>query len=295
MILNCSGEEFFYEGVCYKIGDKILAVDESDYAGLFGVITEIRDGSDKGTENDTPDIYCSFDVPVLPYDIETLEQKFSVLYQCEKKIENISLDEVIMSPEMILPIDLIGKQQRKLNIYLVIEDWAVDGTPGHSVIPCTDYYTAKHILCEKLMEEQKSGCIPEWSSKDNFQIESGSYYYDCWLDAEYCENHYKIAMAQETLLMSPTTYGMIGRSYIDESRIEDFESQIDQWDALGSFTDEQYEKLIADPSIPERIHSVLSKNDSYWESYWESVSEVAHEIVQKHLKENEEADTNDIL
>ena len=60
MIINQIDAQFQYEGVTYTIGGKVRANDASDYAGLYGTITEIRDGDDRETENSTPDIYCSF-------------------------------------------------------------------------------------------------------------------------------------------------------------------------------------------------------------------------------------------
>lgn len=59
MIINQPGAEFFFEDVCYKIGDRIVGTDASEYQGLLGSIIEIRDGEDKETENETPDIYSS--------------------------------------------------------------------------------------------------------------------------------------------------------------------------------------------------------------------------------------------
>lgn len=58
---------------------------------------------------------------------------------------------------------------------------------------------------------------------------------------------------------------------------------IECWDEVGTLTDEQYQALIADKTIPDRIHSALGKNDGYYESYWESVSEVAHTVVNEHI------------
>lgn len=80
MILNKNGETFDYEGKKYTVGEFIYVNENSDYAGLFGVIKEIRDGEDKDTDNDTPDIYCSFENPVMPYDIRRVEDRFSTLY-----------------------------------------------------------------------------------------------------------------------------------------------------------------------------------------------------------------------
>ena len=77
MFMNRVGAQFQCEGVTYTIGGKVCANDASDYEGLYGTITEIRDGDDRETENDTPDIYCSFMPPVLADDIKAIESRFS--------------------------------------------------------------------------------------------------------------------------------------------------------------------------------------------------------------------------
>ena len=74
MLINKPGAEFLYNGITYHVGDVIIGSDQSEYAGLIGSILEIRDGDDKETENDTPDIYCSFEPPVLPADIAKVVQ-----------------------------------------------------------------------------------------------------------------------------------------------------------------------------------------------------------------------------
>ncbi len=84
----------------FAVGDRIIAVD-SDYAGLKGVITEIRTGNDKDTENETDDIYCSFDIPDDEDDLKNLEAHFSDLYGEKKTADELCLDLVIMAPEEI--------------------------------------------------------------------------------------------------------------------------------------------------------------------------------------------------
>ena len=88
MFMNRVGAQFQCEGVTYTIGGKVCANDASDYEGLYGTITEIRDGDDRETENDTPDIYCSFMPPVLADDIKALEGRFSQLYRREMHLSS---------------------------------------------------------------------------------------------------------------------------------------------------------------------------------------------------------------
>jgi len=105
MILDKNGETFIYHGITYSIGHQVLATSQSEYKGLYGTIIEIRDGFDKETENNTPDIYCSFAPPTDRDSILKLEAIFSDLYQQPKIIDDISLDAVIMAPEMLQLID----------------------------------------------------------------------------------------------------------------------------------------------------------------------------------------------
>lgn len=93
MIINKEGMRYTYSGTTYTIGAAVVATEESEYQGLCGIITEIRDGVDRETENDTPDIYCWFEPPLFPKEIQELEQRFSDLYQTPRKLDEIALDK----------------------------------------------------------------------------------------------------------------------------------------------------------------------------------------------------------
>lgn len=125
MILNKSNEVFEYEGKKYRIGDKVVVNSkDADYEGLIGIITEICDGEDKDTDNETPDIYCNFFKPIIPYEIELLEKRFSAIFQKPRKLEDINFDQVIMAPEMIEVITDLEKTDSNQKVYIVIDDWA---------------------------------------------------------------------------------------------------------------------------------------------------------------------------
>lgn len=99
MILNQPGQTFMLERSCFYIGQEIVANDESCYAGLPGIITEIRDGEDKETENPTVDIYCDFYLPENSsfFLVRELEARFKA------PLVDICFGQVIMAPEMIEP------------------------------------------------------------------------------------------------------------------------------------------------------------------------------------------------
>lgn len=105
MIHVKNGETYAINNVEYKIGGKIVVTDDGSYSGLIGVITKICDGKDKETENESVDIYCNFEMPKIPYDRKQLIERFSALYGKTMTIEEINLDQVIMAPELIMPLE----------------------------------------------------------------------------------------------------------------------------------------------------------------------------------------------
>ena len=283
MILNRLGAEFEYEGVTYTIGGAVVGTAESEYEGLYGRITAIYDDEDKETENETPDIYCEFDPPVMPHEVKALEKTFSDLYDQPKTLDDIVLDMVIMAPEMIRPLDDLHTVSKKIPIYIVMEDWAVDGEHGNSCELFTDYDDARRIMLDKLREELDNGAIPQWSASGAYVEDSSKDSYKGYIEGDYLDNHYEISLLPQSLMMSTQHIQKVGGLYKAQCRTEDFVSQIEDWEEAAAMSAMQYQKLITNPAIPERIEQQLGRNDHYWEAYWESVSEVAHDLVRQAL------------
>lgn len=193
MILSKMGAEFEYEGVKYVVGQPVVATAESEYEGLHGTITEIRDGEDKETDNETPDIYCEFEPP---------EVVFSDLYDEPKELEDIILDLVIMAPGMVRPLEVPNRCLKNMDVFVVMEDWAVDGEHGNDCELFLDSDDAKRTMYEKIREELVDGAITQWAEKENFTVYSSADSYEAYLDGEYLMNHYAISLCRQPLKMS---------------------------------------------------------------------------------------------
>lgn len=286
MRIDKMGAEFEYEGVIYKIGQSVVATLESEYEGLYGKITEIRDGEDMETENETPDLYCTFELPVLPCEKKEMEKVFSELYKQPKKLENIALDLVILSPSMVMPLDDLQENRHHPMIYILSEDWAVDGEHGSSSECYTDFEDAKRIMIQKLTEEKNSGSILNWTDQEKFAENSAPDFYEAYLDGEYMENHYVLSITAQKLCASDRFIREMGNQYQKICQMEDFASKIADWDGVNRLTEEQYCRMIRDPRFPEQLEKVLGRNDTYWEAYWHSVETAAHEFTKLYLEEN---------
>ena len=285
MIINRLGAEFMYDGASYKIGDRIIGTSESEYEGLYGSIFEIRDGEDKETENDTPDIYCSFEEPVLPHQIKKLEEIFSELYQEPKKLEDITLDFVIMSPEMVRVI-LPDPKPLTQTIYSVQEEWADRGEYGSCISQAyTSEESALQFMMKQLREEMEDGLVSDMRSDKKFVEESYDDSYECFIDGDYYENHYRIFITSQQIIVTPEFVREMAGIYHLAMFTEDFESMLAQEEDI---TQDEAEWLISQSDTIGMIGTSLKKNDSFWECYWNILRNTAEQKLEEYRKNNKD-------
>lgn len=202
MILNKPGETFEYEGRKLMIGDQIVANGESEYDGLFGTITEIRDGEDKETENETPDLYCCFEEPATPYEIDVLEERFTNLCGTPKTIGEIALDLVIMAPEMVMTLKDAESQKIQIPIFVITEDWADNDDSGINVWFASDITSAKQKMKFAIKEAKKGGGIFDMRGEEGIEEDSSELSYEIYSEGYYCSSHYSIYIKEDVFTCS---------------------------------------------------------------------------------------------
>ncbi len=273
MIYNKNGEMFFYEDKMFIIGEEVFA-SESDYAGLLGRITEIRTGEDRDTENEGPDIYCSFHKPIL-------KQDAALLGKLKLGCEEPSLDLVIMAPEMLIPTREIGAGFPNFKVYAVIEDCIVDGEEHPAKRIFTEQKHAEIFMRQSIHKERESGCIAEWSKSKLFVDEQyGELYYTAYYKNEYCFNHYTIYIEELEMAISvPFIQGMLPTCLGIKYR-EDVAEQILPWE----ISEEVRRTSINDPNLYALVENALKQKALYNEEYSEAISEVAHKLTEEHTK-----------
>lgn len=131
MILDKQGKTFTTEGKNFAICGMVWANSESDYCGLFGYVSEIRDGDDKETENEDAEIVCDFMVPTKEHMVTEIESRFSKLYRMPKRIDDLPLDGVVMASEMLEPVtEKLPESSGKLFVLVFTYDGECDSTIG---------------------------------------------------------------------------------------------------------------------------------------------------------------------
>jgi hypothetical protein len=152
MLLQENGARFCTEGKVFTIGGIICANDESEYAGLCGTVMEIRSGDDRETENDTPDIYCAFDPPTSENMVLELEGRFSALYGETKTMDDITLDSVIMAPEMLEPVPAREPESTGNLLTLTCLEDQIDHVDGVTLAISNDMGVLLRKMLENLEE-----------------------------------------------------------------------------------------------------------------------------------------------
>ena len=201
MIINKDGMRYTYNGTTYTIGAAVVATEESEYQGLCGIITEIRDGVDRETENDTPDIYCCFETPLFPKEIHELEQRFSDLYQTPKKLDEITLDMVIMASEMVRVISPDPSVCKTCKVYLLTMQFTTSWDSGCITELYADYDMARFAMLKGIREEQAEGCVKDWAEKDALEEEYCTDFYEAWHRDEYSEKHFTASIEKLSLTL----------------------------------------------------------------------------------------------
>ena len=201
MIINKEGMRYTYGGTTYTIGAAVVATEKSAYQGLYGIITEIRDGADRETENDTPDIYCCFEPPLFQEEIQELEQRFTELYRSPKKLDEITLDMVIMAPEMVRVISPDPSVCKTCKVYLLTMQFTTSWDSGCITELYADYDMARFAMLKGIREEQAEGCVKDWAEKDALEEEYCTDFYEAWHRDEYSEKHFTASIEKLSLTL----------------------------------------------------------------------------------------------
>ena len=144
----------------------------------------------------------------------------------------------------------------------------------------TNLMDAQRQFHDDLKNELESGCIEKWREKSQFAEEETAESYECYLDGEYCENHFYLSIEKRPLPLAPEFIRTVAAAYEDECAREDF---LDKAQALPEYlalTEDQKKQLLHNADIKGRISHYLDLCDTYWECYWDAVSKAEQDILQ---------------
>ena len=282
MITDLKGTRFLIRGAFYTIGDKII-VEDGPYNGMYGVIAEIRTETDSALGADTPEIYCELYPPFGSEGLSAVKKRRSKKSQAQTIMENISTVRVR------IPIDNIrnlvpSNSAYSVTGYRVQEDWAINGSCDGAITIFLDFDMAQHFFFESIYHEQRKGCIKEWKSNPRYQEQVDQDSFECWIEDDYCENHYKITVEHFETEMGDPEFERIGCNYIRLKLRSDFATQIEDWEEISDLTEMQIYNLVNGMLVPSRIAEHMKSSSSLEDAYWEALSEVAFDLVRKFRK-----------
>lgn len=272
MIFTRIGSGIIYNGTLYAVGMKVAAVSESDYAGLYGVINEIRTGEDRETENDAPDIECCFDPPMLKEEVTALEARFSALYQQPKTVDELALDMVIMTPEELKPIDSLPNAA--ISIYVVMNEWEDDDGPGHSESYFTDYDAAKRQFNDDLLEDHTNGVYAYWHDEPDFTEESEPDFYCCKMENSHTYHHFALRIEKQQLPLSPAFTAEVAKHHASHTHLANLCSLLPKDSILPAPAGEL-------ENLKQKLAKALDQSEPCSDAYWETLQPLVDELKEK--------------
>lgn len=191
MIYNHYGDRFIYNDKDYIVGETVISNNISDYANLVGVITEIRTGDDRETENGTPDIYCDFKMPIHPQTADNLRKSVQKSYADNTPMDEIAydivLDCVIMSPDMITTKRELNKKMKQHRYWIITEEVELhspyDNERHEQTYVLPDKESANQVFQLLLHEIHANGFFDTWADAENYQIIAVDGYYSAVRDS----------------------------------------------------------------------------------------------------------------
>lgn len=103
MRLTSAGEQFYYRGNIFVVGEGVHAI-ASDFQGLYGIVKEIRDGEHLLVPDGPLEILCVFHPPVNRAVTEKIERRHIEINGKHRDIKGICEQEVIMNPSQLRPM-----------------------------------------------------------------------------------------------------------------------------------------------------------------------------------------------
>jgi len=99
-----------------QVGDTVVSVEDTGFVYLVGTVLKInKAGSpehEMETANETDDVHVEFDgANYSEQRIREIEAEFTDLYGEEKTFEDCGLDDVIMSPDMLIRADVFTEDE----------------------------------------------------------------------------------------------------------------------------------------------------------------------------------------
>lgn len=287
MLINKTGEGCYVYGQMLNIGDYIHISKDVDslYANLYGTVTEIRTDKDAQEVSDMegPILICDLQHPILPADVTALTERFSAAYQKKMEIEDIALNEAVVSfYDLEYPWPPVSSFP--LTLYKVVCDWDNGG----------DCHKEEKLFCDKRsalmyfnrLFAQKEVVIPKEAYEKPYfcangrEYEFGEFSYrECGYSGCFLQDHLYISIEEVTL---ETTQKFISdicqRQEVLDIRqdVENFLNEMPTDDI--ELTDDEITQILNDPNLAANIKEKAESDSRYYTAYNDAINDI---VVEK--------------
>lgn len=92
-----------------------------------------------------------------------------------------------------------GQNYRNIPVYLLEENWAIDGEVKNETALFSDYNGAKLRMEQRIESENENGLLKTWKENSGYQEDSSENSFEAWIDGFYASDHFCIRIQKEFL------------------------------------------------------------------------------------------------
>ena len=285
MQLTEKGDFIEFRDKKLTVGDRIVAVGNSNYAGLIGIIVAIEQGKITETHYTKPVIYCDFNPPIMPAFGKYIKDK--VFETNGEDVDVKKLKHIRQEPDMVMPYFVAEDNPRKSVVYIITECRAVNGEEVTAKTMYLDYATALKSYECILRKEQEHGMLSQMRRKGHVvKINPYSFeYYPRW---KYKKRHYCLKFESMYADISESFFNQIGKEYCNKQLRERIREDLPGLDCMECLSEDEAISIVEHPEFPAELDLRISEELYITDKYLEVLEEIAEEYIQELFPEKAE-------
>lgn len=92
-----------------------------------------------------------------------------------------------------------GQNYRNIPVYLLEENWAIDGEVKNETSLFSDYNGAKQRMDQKIKAENEKGILKMWKENADYEEDASDGSFEAWIDGFYASDHFCLCIQKKFL------------------------------------------------------------------------------------------------
>ena len=279
MKVNEVGKYIDYLERRFTVGEKIIAVGESDYAGLVGTIVEIGRDKQRGVIF-PPHLYCDFEPPMSFMLKNNIKEK--LVAKGEKSIDLTNLKRVRQEISMVISFSEFQERQIAKDLYVVKSECVINGVKSETKTIYLDYETAITNYEYLLQKERTDGMLTDMERK-GYVKEISKNTFEYFKEGGYDEWRFSLGLEVLSANLSEDFFNQIGEEHREEFHRLYIRENVPLFGCMKRLDDEEMQEIIEHPEFAKALEKRFRREPHVSHLYYSIMYELAKKYVAERF------------